>query len=574
MSSFPNQTAIEVLALVTQLSPDIISIIDINGNILFNSVSAKRIHGYTDEEITHQNTFELIHPEDRNKFLEVIEELKKQPNKIFTVQYRYKNKDGSYQWMEATAINHLDNSWIKGLITVSRDISERKKFEQEILKNHLELKKFFDTFLDNYIRFHISGLILETSPKFSIKGFVPIPNKKLVDCIPILEYQKIKNEFKKNYVKNQIFSFEINYLNQNLEIKIIPIKDEEWICVIKDFTSNYHAIKSLETSEARYKSLFFNAPNGIAQLTQNFIFEQVNPALCKLLGYKPENIIGKSLFDFLQESKDEVFIQFINQFLSSHDPFEMDLPFLNAQNETLYINLKINTVSDSVGATKYLLAYFVDVTAIKQNQQIMQESLREKESLIKEIHHRVKNNLQVISSLLSLQMSFMKNTEIIEKFKITQARVHSIALLHDQLYKSNSLNQVIMSNYIQLLTNNLIQSSNIPIHLVKTNFFLENFVLDIEQASPIAIILNELISNALKHTYTDDKKNIEITISYENLQNQHLLKVKDNGQGLPSDFDIRKVKTLGLSLVNILTKQINGKLSCFNQNGANFELIF
>ncbi|GIV43070.1 MAG: hypothetical protein KatS3mg035_0193 [Bacteroidia bacterium] len=179
------------------------------------------------------------------------------------------------------------------------------------------------------------------------------------------------------------------------------------------------------------------------------------------------------------------FIQFINQFLSSHEPFEMDLPFLSSKKEIIYINLKINTISNKLGIIQYLLAYFVDITSTKQNQKLMEGALKEKESLIKEIHHRVKNNLQVISSLLSLQMSHIRSKESFDTFKITHNRVHSIALLYDQLYKSNSLNQVLMSDYIHTLAKNLIHAYNKPIFLVDLNFQLDHFVLDIEQASPI-----------------------------------------------------------------------------------------
>lgn len=574
MTNFSQESLVELLANIIQLSPDIITVLDKEGNIIYKSQSIEKIHGYTEEELVGLNTFDLMHPEDRQKMLDIMDYIIKNPKEKVQVQFRYRNKDGSYTWMESTTNNQLDNPLIKGLIIVSRDITERKKHELELQKNKEELQKILESFPDYYLIFDRTGLIIEANPKFTIKGFIPIVNKSLKDCIPILEYQKIKNEFKKNYIPNQIFSFEIDYLNQRLEIKIVPFKEQEMICIIKDITDKYQTIKEIEASESRYKSLFFNAPSGIAQLTQNFYFQKVNPALCKLLGYKEEELIGKSIFDFLQESKDEVFIQFINQFLSSHDPFEMDLPFLNSRNETIYVNLKINTVSNSLGITQYLLAYFVDVTAIKQNQQFMQESLKEKESLIKEIHHRVKNNLQVISSLLSLQMSHIKSKETFETFRITQSRVHSIALLHDQLYKSNSLNQVIMSDYIQILTKNLIHSYNRHISTVQLNFQLEHFILDIEQASPIAIIANELISNSLKHAKTDEKELLELKIQYQVHEGKHFLRFKDNGIGLPENFDIKKVRTLGLSLVNILTKQINGKLDWYNENGANFELVF
>lgn len=574
MNSFSKESFIELLANIVQLSPDIITVLDKNGIIVYKSDTVEKVHGYKKEEIIGLNTFEFLHPDDKPKILDLMNYIIQNPNEKVCTEYRYKNKDGSYTWMESTANNQFHNPLINGLIVVSRDISERKKQEKELQKSKEELQKILESLPDYYIIFDETGLILQAKEKNTIKGFIPLMNKRLSDCIPILDYQRIKNEYKKHFIKNDTFSFEIDYLNQRLEIKIVPYKNNQIICVIKDITEKYQSIKEIEASEARYKSLFYNAPNGIAQLTQNFIFQQVNPALCKLLGYEPYELIGKSIFSFLLENKDEIFIQFINQFLSSHDPFEMDLPFINSKKETIYVNLKINTVSNYVGATQYLLAYFVDITSIKHNQQLMQETLIEKESLIKEIHHRVKNNLQVISSLLSLQLGHIKNKETFDTFKITQSRVHSIALLHDQLYKSNSLNQVIMGDYIQILAKNLIQTFNKTLNTVKLDFQLEHFILDIELASPIAIIANELISNSLKHAKPNLQDILEIKISYQLHNGKHFLRFRDNGIGLPENMDIKKVKTLGLSLVYILTKQINGKLDWYNENGANFEFVF
>lgn len=574
MNHLSKDKLVELLANIIQLSPDIITVIDKDGNIIYKSQSIEKVHGYKADELIGLNTFDLIHPEDRPRMLETMKYIIQNPNEKVHVQFRYRNKDGTYTWMESTSNNQLDNPLIHGIIIVSRDINQRKKYELELQKSKEDLQKVLQAFPDYYLIFDNEGKIIEANPKFTIKGFIPILHKTLQDCIPILEYHKIKNEYERHYVKNEVFTFEIDYLNQRLEIRIVPYQEDKTLCIIKDITEKYHSLKQIEASEARYKSLFYNAPNGIAQLSQNFIFQQVNPALCKLLGYDTNQLIGRSIFDFMLESKDEVFIQFINQFLSSHDPFEMDIPFLNSKNETLLINLKINTVSNSVGITQYLLAYFVNVTAIKQHQEFLQQALKEKESLIKEIHHRVKNNLQVISSLLSLQMSYINNKETYNSFKITQSRVYSIALLHDQLYKSNSLNQVIMSDYVKLLTKNLIQMFNRSLNNVKLNFQLNHFVLDIEQASPVAIILNELLANSLKHAKPNWNDELEITLIYHTLEGKHFLRLKDNGIGLPENFDLKKIKTLGLSLVYILTKQINGKLDWYNENGAIFELVF
>ncbi|GIV43069.1 MAG: hypothetical protein KatS3mg035_0192 [Bacteroidia bacterium] len=307
MNKFGNAGLIELLSNIIELSPDVITVIDKDGNIIYKSRSIEQIHGYTEEELLNKNTFDFMHPEDKQKMLDTMDYIIKHPNEKVYVQFRYRNKDGSYTWMESTSNNQIDNPLINGVIIVSRDISERKNQELTIQKSKEELQKILEAFPDYYLIVDKDGVIIEANPKFTIKGFIPIINKKLKDCIPILEYHRIMNEYKKNYIENAVFSFEIDYLSQRLEIKIVPFKENQMICIINDITDKYRFIKEIEASEARYKSLFFNAPNGIAQLSQNFIFQQVNPALCKLLGYEEKDLIGQSLFDFLQENKDEVF---------------------------------------------------------------------------------------------------------------------------------------------------------------------------------------------------------------------------------------------------------------------------
>ncbi|OPY30171.1 MAG: nitrate/nitrite sensor protein NarX [Methanocella sp. PtaU1.Bin125] len=201
-------------------------------------------------------------------------------------------------------------------------------------------------------------------------------------------------------------------------------------------------------------------------------------------------------------------------------------------------------------------------------------SLKEKEVLLKEIHHRVKNNMQIISSMLGLQSAYVKNEKLNEILKDSQNRIKSMALIHEKLYQSNNMANVNFKEYIETLISNLSTSYNIDRERIIIEKNIDNISLNIDTAIPLGLIINELLSNALKHAFPDNRKGV-INININQQQdNYYLLNIKDNGIGFPAGLDLANTRTLGLNLVNALAEQINGKLNIKIENGTNFELLF
>lgn len=209
----------------------------------------------------------------------------------------------------------------------------------------------------------------------------------------------------------------------------------------------------------------------------------------------------------------------------------------------------------------------------------LQQTLNEKDILLKEIHHRVKNNLQIIHSMLNLQLPYIKDQQSIEFFKESQNRVFSMALIHEKLYNSESLAKVDLSTYIQTLTDNLFHSYGVSENSIKRIISVENLTLNLDTVIPCALIINELVSNSLKHafpknvgrTFPDPKICIHVS---QNAGKEYLLKVSDNGIGLPPEFDIKKCESLGLKLVNVLVNQLKGTIHLSTQGKTEFLIIF
>jgi len=216
-------------------------------------------------------------------------------------------------------------------------------------------------------------------------------------------------------------------------------------------------------------------------------------------------------------------------------------------------------------------------TEIKERRKIekqIKKSLKEKEVLLKEIHHRVKNNLQIISSLLNLQTGHAKNKKIPEFLKESQNRIKSMSLIHEQLYQSKDLAKIDFEEYIRNLTLNLFHSYGTTPEQISINTNAKNIYLDIDKAISYGLIINELVSNSLKHAFPRGKKG-EITIDFStDKNNKYTLVVSDNGIGFPKDLDSKNTDTLGLKLVNILTQQLQGSIKLDRSQGTKFKITF
>ncbi|HOT47269.1 MAG TPA: histidine kinase dimerization/phosphoacceptor domain -containing protein [Spirochaetota bacterium] len=254
------------------------------------------------------------------------------------------------------------------------------------------------------------------------------------------------------------------------------------------------------------------------------------------------------------------------------DSSEFDLSIEKTAGTRWYsVRVSPNRINDAYGGS---IAVVRDITERKMAEQQAQLDLMEKDILLKEIHHRVKNNLNVITSLLNLQSDQIGDREqAIEAFRESRNRIFSMALVHEKLYQTKSFSQVNFKEYIEDMTGELIHAYALGEH-VSIAFDVEEIMLDINVAIPCGLILNELVSNALKHAFTENTPG-RIAISLKSAGGGALeLEVSDSGKGLPEGFAIVSAKSLGLQLVNLLSKQIGGALTVESARGAIFKIRF
>ena len=231
-----------------------------------------------------------------------------------------------------------------------------------------------------------------------------------------------------------------------------------------------------------------------------------------------------------------------------------------------------NYSQKDIDSIKRIAEFYALAIHSKESDKEIRNSLEEKDTLLREIHHRVKNNMQIISSLLNLQKYWDSDLDPLELIEDSQNRIRTMSIVHELLYQSENLSKVDLKVYIQKLTYYLFEQYSASSRRITLWTDLEDGYLNIETSVPCCLIVNELVSNSLKHAFTSDGG--EIQILFHKINGKYELIVKDNGIGLPEDFDLEKSHTLGLFLVNNLIDQIDGELEVKNDNGAEFRIIF
>ncbi|MBT4641068.1 MAG: transporter substrate-binding domain-containing protein [Deltaproteobacteria bacterium] len=214
------------------------------------------------------------------------------------------------------------------------------------------------------------------------------------------------------------------------------------------------------------------------------------------------------------------------------------------------------------------------ITERKQAEEKIKSSLKEKQTLIDEIHHRVKNNMNVVSSLLKLQANNIKDDKTKDILKESQNRIYAMSAIHETIHGSENLSEISLKTYLYKITNSIFQSSAVNSKKVKLKNDITEMPISINQASPLGLVTNELISNSLKYAFPDEKEG-EISVSVKKLDKELELTIEDDGIGLPEEFDLKNSKTLGLKLVRTLVEnQLDGSIEMESNDGTKFTIKF
>ena len=336
--------------------------------------------------------------------------------------------------------------------------------------------------------------------------------------------------------------------------------------------------EALYESEERFRTIVETAPSLLSITDRNGKFMYVSPNCEEITGFTQEDLLDRSL-PWIHEDEStragEVFDLTLCCNMSGGKDFEYRAVKKNGGE--WYASSSWEPFKDNRGSFVGVLFQTVDITERRMVEERMKSSLKEKEVLLREIHHRVKNNLQIISSLLSLQSRYIEDEYAHTMFQESIHRIRSMALVHEKLYDAEDFGKIDLTDYFNRLARDLYRSYRIDPRLIKLNVHVEDISFPIDLAVPCGLIVNELVSNVLKHAFPpswEGRGKIGISIRL-NEDGEVELSVKDNGVGIPKDLDVRKTKSLGLKLVTVLVEdQLCGKIRLDVRKGTKFLIRF
>ncbi|MBC8257815.1 MAG: PAS domain S-box protein [SAR324 cluster bacterium] len=319
----------------------------------------------------------------------------------------------------------------------------------------------------------------------------------------------------------------------------------------------------LVMSQARLSGILETAEDAIISVNADQQITMFNNGAEKIFGYCADEVLGKPLGLLMPEVYRASHSKHLQRFGESEQTSsrmsERSEIYGKRKNGTTF-SAEANISQFEIEGEQIYTAILRDVTDRKIVENELRESLSEKEVLLKEIHHRVKNNLQVISSLFTLQLANTDDPDRLTLLRESQHRIQSMALIHEKIYQSESLAQIHFQQYVKDLVSEIFQSYQTVRGKVRLSFDMESVSLNINKAIPCALILNELTSNALKYAFTEQENGVFfVGLKLEN-KKQLILTVSDNGKGIPAEIKFSSAKTLGLRLVRVLTRQLKGQV--------------
>lgn len=373
-------------------------------------------------------------------------------------------------------------------------------------------------------------------------------------------------------------TFEIVHITK--DGKRIPVEvnnhliqyDGQEIClaVSRDITERKKADEALRLYSIYNRSLIEASLDPLVTIGPDGKITDVNSSTEIATGYSRDELVGTDFSDYFTkpEKAREGYKKVFREGLVRDYPLEIQNKNGNITSVLYNASIYRNEHGEVIG----VFAAARDITDLKKAENEIKESLREKEILLREIHHRVKNNLQIVSSLLSLQTEYVDEKESIDVLKESRNRVQTMSLVHEELYKSSSLKDINFKGFIESLVSNLFYSYGVKIGTIERQIDVENLNIGIDTAVPCGLIINELVTNSLKYAFPDNKGTIKI--EFKDIQGELNLIISDNGVGMPENVEIEDTETLGLKMVNSLVDQLDGTLELNIINGTEFKIIF
>lgn len=500
-----------------------------------------------------------------------------------TIHYR---RDGSEILLEinAAVVNYKGQ---KAVLSVHRDITKRKKAEERLRMEKAYLDRLFESAQEGIVMSDPAGKVMRVNSEFTqLFGYKreEVLRRNVDELVVPRRYLKNGVSITNKVAAGENVRFEAVRQRKDgklMDVSVLasPIVADGKVVAIyaiyRDITERKRAEEKLRVSEEKYRNLVELSPDAILFLDMKGTITSCNTFMTKATGYSKEEIVGKHLteLELLPDEDTPKYMKLIYAASKGEVPEPFEVTWYHKDGTAYLSEIRIGFIKEE-GKNIGVQVVARDITERKQAEEKIISALNEREVMLREIHHRVKNNMQIISSLLRLQSRQIKSKKTLALFDVGQNRIRSMALIHESLYQSSDLAKINFSDYIKRLTTHLLSTYRVGMERIRMKLDVRDVCLDINRAIPCGLIINELVSNSLRHAFPSDQKGDVQVIMNANKQGKYSLVVNDTGVGFPEDVDFQQTETLGMQLVIDLVSQLGGIIKLKREKGTKFRIVF
>lgn len=568
----------ELYRLLIEQASDAIFIMGTDERFIEVNPRAAEMMGYTREEMMGMHPKALYDPSSLKELPLQFDILRH--GDAFHHERRFRRKDGSVFTGDISS-KMISNGRFIGIV---RDVTERRKAEDQLRKSEELFRQLFMNAPVGIALLDAQKKVNKINTSFtSIFGYSEdeISGQMIDEVIVPEELREEGRQITADTFagrSSQLETYRIARDGHRVPVLIgsVPIIVNDRPIgiygIYVDITDRVQAEEALNDEKEFVNAIINMLPGTFYMFNEDMQLTNWNPNLPGITGYNDEELPHIPPEDFFAEEYRPAVQAKVQEIMQKgHGSIEVEVLTKNGKRIPFYMS----AVRFESGGVRYLLGTGVDITELKTYEQQIQSSLREKETLLAEIHHRVKNNLAVISGLIQLQLYNTNDENVQQTLFDSQSRIQSMAMIHEQLYQSEDLSHIDFKTYIRQLTKTIsggLNTSQKDINCT-LNVDEETVGLNINQAVPFALILNELLTNAYKHAFKGrDRGTIEINLKEE--EGLMTLLVHDDGVGLPADLDIETSSSLGMSLIETLIEQLEGTIKMQSDQGTDIYIEF
>jgi PAS domain S-box-containing protein len=499
--------------------------------------------------------------------------------KIDTFELALKKKDGGTVWAVLTVSVAVSSNIVCSAI----DISDKKEIKDNLIESELRYHMLFDSASDGIFIHDPAGKILIANQTAARQSGYPtrklqelrLQDLGLLPADGLSFDQNTELQSKGHYLfESLLMSRDGTPLPVEISCKIIEYGGRPAILsTIHDITQRRHAQAALIESETRYRMIGDLIPFGVWGCDEKGNFTYLSASFLSVLGITLDECIKNGWMHLLPREDIDRTIADWRQCIQTGSFWDYEYRIVDKKGKAFIVLSRGAPHMDSAGKVTSWVGIHLDITERKRYEERLETSLREKEVIIKEVHHRVKNNMQVISGFLELQSNYIDDPLAVEKMNECQRRVRTMALVHEKLYQSKSLGAINAAEYIKSLIADLMNSYSLST-MVDVSVEVDDVNINLDMAIPCGLIINELVTNSLKYAYVG-RETGKLSLSLHHHDDHTFsLTVHDDGVGLPVDFEARSKASLGMQLVGVLVHQLGGEMTTGNDAGAQFTIVF